>query len=672
MAAQSVRAAFDQWLSHQPSAPRRGADLICNETPPRMRTVTRLVSRIEHRELVWSTSPAPGRQRLGAAPLEPMELDPWSPPPDLAVQSRYVTTCGDCHGPGKVECEACAGTARVTCDECSGSGKHVGYTSNGARRLLNCKVCRGKGDVVCLACSRGHVSCPVCDGARHVTRWLEVRSTHRDELQTSDPSAVARFAWSRDLAAADDAIALDVEIIDRRSSSRRLPDDVVDVPLNPGERVVAQTLLILDVPAVTVTYRAFGSDETVTFVGKRLNAEPARSVLLGRRARSLRALGVGLALLPIAAWIVYAARGTYFQMGRGGVQVAGIAISLALFGFVAYRFAWNATLRRRRKNVWAIAAVIPLLMLADAVVTAEPRIGRARDFIATHRLVEAHSELAALGPESDTALAPVWTDLHLADVLDATSCESASSIASKIGSSPQHVAAIAHANALALGASERALAAGDVDAASTAIACMSPDARASVTARELLGQIAFAASSRCVTAKQWDCALDKTQLAASFGADAAVSRACVLAAIQSEVDADASSARKERDLDARLRLESSALELWSRYLASSAAKPATIVALEASKARDDRAHAAQAEQARKLAVAAAEQQRVAEEREARRQAAAAAREQQQAAYDAYASSSLMCNDGTESPTCTCGGSHRGCCSHHGGVAGCAR
>ncbi len=35
------------------------------------------------------------------------------------------------------------------------------------------------------------------------------------------------------------------------------------------------------------------------------------------------------------------------------------------------------------------------------------------------------------------------------------------------------------------------------------------------------------------------------------------------------------------------------------------------------------------------------------------------------------SRSLLCRDGTLSPTCTCGGSRRGCCSHHGGVAGCA-
>lgn len=31
---------------------------------------------------------------------------------------------------------------------------------------------------------------------------------------------------------------------------------------------------------------------------------------------------------------------------------------------------------------------------------------------------------------------------------------------------------------------------------------------------------------------------------------------------------------------------------------------------------------------------------------------------------------LVCRDGSASDTCLCHGSHRGCCSHHGGVAGC--
>jgi hypothetical protein len=30
----------------------------------------------------------------------------------------------------------------------------------------------------------------------------------------------------------------------------------------------------------------------------------------------------------------------------------------------------------------------------------------------------------------------------------------------------------------------------------------------------------------------------------------------------------------------------------------------------------------------------------------------------------------LCRDGTPSPSCYCNGPKRGCCSHHGGVAGC--
>lgn len=37
---------------------------------------------------------------------------------------------------------------------------------------------------------------------------------------------------------------------------------------------------------------------------------------------------------------------------------------------------------------------------------------------------------------------------------------------------------------------------------------------------------------------------------------------------------------------------------------------------------------------------------------------------------AAAGKSLKCCDGTISDSCSCGGSHRGCCSHHGGVCGC--
>ena len=46
------------------------------------------------------------------------------------------------------------------------------------------------------------------------------------------------------------------------------------------------------------------------------------------------------------------------------------------------------------------------------------------------------------------------------------------------------------------------------------------------------------------------------------------------------------------------------------------------------------------------------------------------KQQESAVREREASKRLMCCDGTASPSCSCYGSHRGCCSHHGGVCGC--
>jgi len=70
-------------------------------------------------------------------------------------------------------------------------------------------------------------------------------------------------------------------------------------------------------------------------------------------------------------------------------------------------------------------------------------------------------------------------------------------------------------------------------------------------------------------------------------------------------------------------------------------------------------------QAQEKALAAEERKRQA------REAAQEARER--SSSDSSHSSGgerLQCCDGTLSPSCMCAGSHRGCCSHHGGVCGC--
>ncbi|NJK88265.1 MAG: hypothetical protein HC923_01985 [Myxococcales bacterium] len=71
------------------------------------------------------------------------------------------------------------------------------------------------------------------------------------------------------------------------------------------------------------------------------------------------------------------------------------------------------------------------------------------------------------------------------------------------------------------------------------------------------------------------------------------------------------------------------------------------------------------------------EQRAAKERKAEERAAAkreAAYEKALAKYESDVDRAdrtrLVCNDGTRSPSCICGGGWQGCCSHHGGVSHC--
>jgi hypothetical protein len=73
------------------------------------------------------------------------------------------------------------------------------------------------------------------------------------------------------------------------------------------------------------------------------------------------------------------------------------------------------------------------------------------------------------------------------------------------------------------------------------------------------------------------------------------------------------------------------------------------------------------------------QARAAEQKAAEEKAAKLRRKQYEKALKSFKKKQrawdythLRCNDGTRSPSCICGGSYQGCCSHHGGVSGCPR
>jgi hypothetical protein len=284
--------------------------------------------------------------------------------------------------------------------------------------------------------------------------------------------------------------------------------------------------------------------------------------------------------------------------------------------------------------------------------------------IDTGQLDDARSELAALGPATSSDLVPLWNAIHLKEAQAASTCPDVHDVIGRFtGPSKQRDEASARADSLAISATRDALGRGDMDGAATALACAAPETANGPDVRALRAALALERGKRCVAGKDWACALAKAKDASDLGAPAATTiMTSAYAAIQGELDSDLASARAETDVSHRVELENNALMLWTTYLAAQASKePQPIALLKANKTRDEALLARQAEAARQRAAAEERQRVQAEQRE---------RAREEAAERAQAYRPLLCNDGTQSPSCTCGGSWRGCCSHHGGVSGC--
>jgi hypothetical protein len=683
---ESLRAAagavFDTWLAHVPSAPRNGADLI-REVGVRWQSVGRLTSSVRARRFAWRGTPFSGRQPTGGPPLDPATLDPWNPPHDLKTASHYFATCWTCHGDGRVACSGCGGSARQPCRSCDGSGKYLGTAANGARRLLNCKECRGKGTITCAACTRGRVDCGTCQRSKKLECWLEIDESTRTDVQLEPAGElVEAFEWD-DAHGADaaDHIALDGRVAARIEKPHpltfeELPASVpsgwrqeswprIQAKLEPGERVEAQALVVLDVPSTTVSYVVMGETDAVTFEGLRMLAPPPeQSHAFTRRALVLRRVRWILAALPIAAGAVFVSRGSYYVEGRGGALVAGMVAATSLVAICAYAVLWYATIGRRAAVRWACGAVAPAVALAALAVVVQPSIARARAMVDAGQLDDARVELSALGPPSSGELAPLWNEIHLREAQAASTCTEVHDVIGRfIGPSRQRDQASARADSLAIAATRDALHRGDLDGAGTALACASPEATNAPDARSLRATIAVERAKHCVVGKDWACALARAKDASDLGPkDGAAVTTSAYAAIQGELDGELAAARAESDVSHRVELEKTALALWTTYLAAQVPKePQPIALLKTSKTRDEAMLARQAEAARQRAAAEERQRVQAEQREKARE---------EAAERAQAYRPLLCSDGSLSPACTCGGSWRGCCSHHGGVAGC--
>jgi hypothetical protein len=243
------------------------------------------------------------------------------------------------------------------------------------------------------------------------------------------------------------------------------------------------------------------------------------------------------------------------------------------------------------------------------------------------------------------------------------------------GPGPRELCAYAD-DAAALRAATAAMDVERVEQAEEALACASPSLIHGEQGIALRSQIALLKAKRCLAELDWRCARREEGALTSLGRldDASQLFALTEGALRGAIIEKQATAKRTRDPRVRMAAQRDALEYWGALAQPLKGASIQIEALQAALEKSEAIVAKlDAQDARKRA-AEAKRQAAAEERarraEARRVLAAERAEQRREA--GRDSSMLLCNDGTLSPTCTCGrASNRGCCSWHGGVAGCS-
>jgi hypothetical protein len=677
-------AAYNAWARQLPKGPKHAADTV-RALNLRTRMVGRLVSDCVGRRVVWRSEPAPAGKRVGTTPIAPESVDPWTADAArLRADSRHIARCGECKGAGKLSCADCQSNGRLACSDCDGAGKVEGQTSAGQPRLLNCKACRGRGTVTCPACVRGRVVCPACAGQKKVDRWLHVEESVRADIQVEPDGDVTRaFVWGKDgVDARDEKVAADAKIVDAIAVSGmmspaalrgRVPSDWLDQHwaaiqprLRPGERVRSQRLCLLWVPSIEVTYSLDNRiAQTVDFEGLRLLAPPAAvDQLFHDRARKLQFMSAALVLIPLVLAVVYLTRGAYFVSSA----VGGLLVCCALASAAIYKVLSAVTLGRPRARAWLPAALAPLLGAGVLAFAAEPEIATARTYVSSGDYDAAARELAALGGRDEAALAPVYADLFLQQVQAAPSWRSAKRVASVMApGTAQHQQAMAHIDRMVAYEIQIELQGGNFQRAEQLLAETSAAYAGGPEGATVRQAAALGVAQSCLRAERWECVFAQSDRVRALGApdQGQALRANAIAQLEATARQTTNSAQAERDRTQRIELASRALalwSLWSRQTTSELPRPAADLRrrLDGDLADDKRIEArrqAEAERKRNREQARAQrEQRQLEQAERRRE---------------RASAPLLCCDGTTSPSCTCGGSHRGCCSHHHGVCGCA-
>lgn len=650
----------------------------------------RVAHEVERRTIKLAHTPAHGSRARDVQPLpNPGAVDPWEPDPaGLPEESACISTCPTCDGRKKVSCPACDGQGRLRCNDCRGRGK-----VQGQRGPKNCPACRGRGDVKCHHCRNGLVTCTTCAGIGRVRAWLEVRRQTRCEVHAHPQEGMAKL--HKELTSAADfdrnPESYRIPLVHDTGWLERLPESVppeLQASLDArADRIMAQRSQMFRADVFRFAYGTRGSAGTIEVSGRPPGVIPGSNWSPLRRRFLLSLLaGIGSFVLTFFLIELYQSRAPWFREHGQADVMAAFGMLAALGGALAMAGLWLPRAVRSGMHVKLPLglALVSWLVTGSLWFVGGPSPAGAQAAIARDDLAAARQEvdaLQALGHSSD-ALREVVQTLAGREAEAEAARRAAADAAhlERVEAAPDMEHAVAllaepwmteapelQARELVLGRAKNELEqryeARDHEALRALAARV--EALDPGLAQRARGLAALAKATECRTRQDFACAVavheewtlptDEPMLASE------------LAQVQHDTE-DALRLWLQRasfahdEPTAQKHAIEVALANAELYRTSTGEpSPVSISSLRRKLARVERdiaraeARAAAAERRRKAAEARRARQEARRERRMRRQ---------------YAP--LLCNDGTLSPSCTCGGSRRGCCSHHGGVAGCSQ
>lgn len=631
---------------------------------------SRCAHQIVRREVYLRLKPAAGlRARDLLPPPDPTIVDPWSVEPEhLERETMVPTKCPTCDGAKKVACSTCKGSKRVRCGECGGGGR-----VQGQKGLKKCGSCQGRGDRKCSYCSAGRVTCGSCEGNGRVFAFLAVRSSKQVRVvhdASLAPEVHGRIAEPEDFGALSSIPALVTSDSGWRSGD--VPAHLRITTDPKLDRLVSSRVQTLQMPVYDVHYQTLLGQGQIRVLG--------RALVVGRGAQwapwTQVMVSAGVAAV-IVFFLLSVLRASYVQshawhatLGAGNqllvpTLVAPLCVALATVALLSGRRSWSLL----RLGMPSFATALCLIAVPVVAHSARPTGAQAREYLERGEIANAALTAEATIKENpgDVAAGEVL-DAILSERLDAA--KDISEASHLLGQEWRTDAALQAATATFRVRSEREVEslistkdASALEALASIIFQQAPDVARNAAKHGYVLQ-----SDIAIAEHRFGDALAAMDLAIKVGlsqGEVALRRERIAGELDGEAISHFEPARTEADPFRRQDKFKEAIRLLERRSAltetPSQIEPDLLARLDA--------------ETDKEVKVIEERRRRAEELEAKRQEAAERREtairEAQERREARAYSPLLCNDGTESPSCTCGGRRQGCCSHHGGVAGCS-